>query len=172
MKRLLTQADFIVMPWRNGQGSTTELFRADENGQLKWRISTARVAQDGDFSIFPRVARNLTVISGHGFRLVGDGVDLAAKPLRPIAFSGDIALRAQDVQGVSEDFNVMTAQTVLRPEVAVISGRAVIAPADLVAIYALDKTLVDGDALQAGALILADQAMQIDGHAIAVRLFG
>jgi uncharacterized protein len=172
MKQLLTQADFTVMPWRNGLGSTTELFRADENGQLKWRISRASVTQDGDFSIFAGIARNLTVISGAGFRLLGDGVDLAARPLRPIAFSGDTALHAQDVQGASDDFNVMTLQSLPRPEVAVISGRAKVAQADMVAIYALDETLVDGDALQMGELMLADQPVQLDGHAIAVRLFG
>lgn len=172
MKRLLTQADFTVMPWRNGLGSTVEMFRVDENGLLKWRISRASVTQDGDFSIFAGIARNLTVISGHGFRLVGAGVDLAAKPLRPIAFSGDTPLRAQDVQGASDDFNVMVAQALPRPEVAVISGRMSLAQADMLAIYALKETAVDGTALPAGALLLADQPVQIDGHAIAVRLFG
>lgn len=172
MKRHLTQADFTVMPWRNGLGSTTQMFRMDENGQIKWRISRASVTQDGDFSIFAGIARNLTVIAGPGFRLFGDGVDLAANPLRPIAFSGDTPLRAENVLGASEDFNVMTAQALPRPEVAVISGRVTIAQADMVAIYALDQTLVDGEALQTGELILADQPLHLDGHAIAVRLFG
>lgn len=172
MKRLLTQADFTVMPWRNGLGSTVEMFRVDENGQLKWRISRASVTQDGDFSVFAGVARNLTVISGPGFRLVGQGVDLAANPLRPITFSGDTPLRAQDVRGASDDFNLMAAQSLPRPEVAVISGRITIAQADMVAVYTLDQTMVDGEALQTGELMLADQPLHIDGHAIAVRLFG
>ncbi len=171
MKRILTPSDFTVMPWKNRQGSTTEMLHVVENGGLKWRISRACVVADQEFSIFAGVARNLTVVSGAGFWLQGDGVSLPALPLLPIAFSGDVQLRAQGVQGPCDDFNVMTDQSLPRPEVAVINGRAHIAQADLLAIYALEKTLIDGAPLTAGNLMTSAQGLHLDGHAIAVRLF-
>jgi environmental stress-induced protein Ves len=46
---LLTQTDFVKMPWKNGQGVTTELFRLGE----VLRISKAQVEGNCSFSLFP-----------------------------------------------------------------------------------------------------------------------
>ena len=106
----LTRADYRRMPWANGRGVTVEMWREDVDGAVSLRLSMATVAEDGPFSLFPGIDRVLTVISGPGFDLVGEGMRLRADPLRPIAFSGDVALRATGVTGVSEDFNVMMAR--------------------------------------------------------------
>jgi environmental stress-induced protein Ves len=101
------------MPWANGRGTTVEMLR--EEGL---RISLATVAEDGPFSIFPGIDRVLTVISGPGFRLEG-AVSLKCRPMLPVAFPGDVPVRAADVTFPSEDFNVMTARGGPAPEVAV-----------------------------------------------------
>jgi hypothetical protein len=92
------------MPWANGRGTTVEMLREDG-----LRLSVATVGEDGPFSVFPGVDRVLTVISGPGFRLAG-AVAADCMPLVPVAFPGDVTVRAEGVTAVSEDFNVMTAR--------------------------------------------------------------
>lgn len=74
MIRDLTPADFRPMPWANGKGVTIELARADGPGGMLWRLSRASVAENGPFSIFPGIERNLTILTGPGFDLIGDGI--------------------------------------------------------------------------------------------------
>lgn len=136
MKRTLGPADFRVMPWANGKGTTLELARADRDGRLLWRLSQAAVVEDGPFSRLPGIARNLTVISGPGFDLVGEGEALQARPWAPLAFSGGLALDATGVEGPSEDFNVMTAEDLPPARVRVLEGAAHLDPeGGLLAIY-------------------------------------
>ncbi len=115
----LSAADFTAMPWANGKGRTVELLRVERDGRLILRLSRAMVVEDGAFSIFPNIARNLTVLSGPGFDLVGDGLNLPARLLQPVAFSGAVALRAVGVAQPSEDFNVMTAADLPAAQVTV-----------------------------------------------------
>jgi len=168
----LTPADYREMPWANGKGSTLELLRAEENGGLKWRLSRASVVENGDFSILPGVERNLTVITGPGFDLVGAGVHLPAKPLIPVAFAGDIPIRAENVTAASDDFNVMTARGLPRPEVAVITGEAQLRGGDLLAVYALADSTVNAQRMAAGDLILTAEPLAVAGQMITVRLYG
>jgi environmental stress-induced protein Ves len=167
----LTPSDFKTMPWANGKGSTIEMLKTEENGVLKWRLSRASVVENGDFSIFPNVARNLTVVTGPGFDLIGPDHQLHALPLQPVAFSGETPIRAENVTAPSDDFNVMTAADLPRPEVAVINGAAQLSGGNQLAIYALAPTKTNAATLAAGDLYLTDQPMQLHGHFIAVRLF-
>jgi environmental stress-induced protein Ves len=104
----LTCADYRTMPWANGKGTTVELLRVDGPQGLLWRLSMASVVEDGPFSMLPGIDRNLTVVTGPGFRLNGPGVDLTCAPLVPVSFPGDVAVTALDVTAPSDDFNVMT----------------------------------------------------------------
>lgn len=114
--RLLGPADFLKMPWKNGQGVTTELAvarRAGEDG-FDWRISTATVAAPGPFSEFPGIDRSLAIIRGGTLALEVEGrpgVTLGTRT-PPYAFGGELAVSstpALDVDGVPiDDFNVMT----------------------------------------------------------------
>ncbi|MDE3027254.1 MAG: HutD family protein, partial [Paracoccaceae bacterium] len=105
----LTTSDYRKMPWANGLGVTTEILRVTKpDGSVLWRLSMAAVVEDGAFSLFPGIERNLTVIAGPGFDLVGSGLNLRADPLMPVAFPGDVAIAAAGVSAPSDDFNVMT----------------------------------------------------------------
>ena len=168
MIRHLTEADYKTMAWANGKGVTVEMLRVDQDGALLWRLSRASVAEDGEFSIFAGIERNLTVISGPGFDLVGAGIRLAAWPLVPVAFAGDVAIRAEGVAGPSDDFNVMTARDLPRPEVRVMDGGD-LAVGGTLAVFALGTAQVAGVQMARYDLVMTDQAAQVVGRVIAVR---
>jgi environmental stress-induced protein Ves len=171
--RHLTQADYTRQPWKNGKGVTVELARAEAQGALVWRLSMATVAEDGPFSLFPGIERNLTVISGPGFRLVGDGLALDCPLLCPTAFPGDVALSAQGTaRGASDDFNVMTARHLPLPIVRVTKGPMSFPAGDLLALFALGEGSANETALARHDLILSDQPIRAEGHFLSVRLTG
>lgn len=171
MIRHLTPANYRKMPWANGKGVTVEMLKVEDNGQLLWRLSRASVVENGDFSLFPGIERNLTVITGPGFDLIGDGLHLNAKPLAPVAFAGDTLIRAAAVTAPSDDFNVMTARSLPRPDVAVITGSAQLRGGDMLAIFALTDGTVNGNAIGPYDMILTDEAVTFSGQMIAVRLY-
>ena len=153
MIRHLTVADFRTMPWANGKGVTIELARADGPDGMLWRLSRASVVEDGAFSIFPGIERNLTVLTGPGFDLTGEGIALNARPFTPVAFPGDVPVTATGVTAPSDDFNVMTARHLPRPEVRVITVAETLTPpaGGLLAVYAA----------KANTLTLTDQPLNV-----------
>lgn len=174
MMRHLTPADYTRQPWKNGRGTTTELWRLERDGEFLVRLSRAAVVEDGPFSLFPGIERNLTVLSGPGFRLRGAGLDLRCKPLVPVAFPGDLAVMATETNGQqSDDFNVMTARGLPTPAVLVAQNDSLSAGGTL-ALYALGPCLVNGQAVNRDDLILTEGAARLQGDwpVIAVRLFG
>ncbi|OHC57637.1 MAG: hypothetical protein A3D16_15125 [Rhodobacterales bacterium RIFCSPHIGHO2_02_FULL_62_130] len=171
MIRHLTPADYTTMPWANGKGVTVEMLRVEEGG-LKWRLSRASVVENGDFSAFPGIERNLTVISGPGFDLVAQGLHLPACPLQPVAFAGDVPIRAEGVTAPSDDFNVMTARGLPLPDVRVIHGAEELATDGMLALFALDAARAADLELGPYDLVLTDQAVSVAGPMIVVRLYG
>ncbi len=161
MKRLLTAHDFRAMPWANGKGVTLELARADVQGVMLWRLSRASVVQDGPFSTFAAVERCLTVLTGPGFDLVGPGITLQARPFVPVEFPGDVPIRAVGVTAPSDDFNVMSARHLPKPQVQVLRVAQRLATCEM-AIYWPEKE----------QLLLTDEGHDFagDGPAIAVFL--
>jgi environmental stress-induced protein Ves len=173
--RHLSQADYTRQPWKNGKGITVELARAEADGALLWRLSMATVAEDGPFSLFPGIDRNLTVISGPGFRLTGDGIALDCRPLAPVAFPGDVAVVATGTADVaSEDFNVMTARALPRPDVTLLTEGQGVAAGGLAALFALAPLQTAGRRLLTHDLILTEGALGpvTGGPALLVRIYG
>ena len=82
----------------------------------------------------------------------------------PVAFAGDVTVRAVGVLGPCEDFNVMVRRGVLRAEV-------VVAEAGLVsgALYALGRVKVGGVVMARDELVLVEEEVTFEGLAIAVR---
>lgn len=162
MIRHLTAGDFRVMPWANGRGQTVEMWREERDGALLWRLSRAAVVEDGDFSLFPGIDRNLTVIDGPGFDLVGVGRQ-GARLLQPVEFAGDVPVRAEAVVAPCEDFNVMVRRGAIRAEVTVgVAGRVT------GAVFALGYVQVGPLSLARYDLVLADEEVAFSGLAVAV----
>jgi len=96
-------------PWRNGGGSTRELF-VWPGGAAPWqlRISVADITQDGPFSAFDGVDRWFAVLQGVGVRLaLPDGVqtlDACSPPRRRTAAA---APGCSLVDGPTRDLNLM-----------------------------------------------------------------
>jgi uncharacterized protein len=171
----LTPADYRTQPWKNGRGTTIELLHlTDPAGNTLLRLSRASVVEDGPFSLFPGIERTLTVLTGAGFRLRGDGLNLRCDPLVPVAFPGDVNVVATETNGLpSDDFNVMTARQLPRPEVTVVSGQS-LPKGGRLALYALGPCQVNGALMAAGDLVLTTEPAHLaeDGSVIAVRYFG
>jgi environmental stress-induced protein Ves len=121
MPRLLRAADYRVMPWKNGGGMTSEILIEPPGADMThfdWRISMARIDQDGDFSCFPGVDRTLTVLSGAVSLHVGtrDCQPLDANS-PPYAFSGEDEITAEVKLGPVHDLNVFTRRTAFAHQV-------------------------------------------------------
>ena len=164
----LSAAQFTLMPWANGKGTTVELLRVEREGRLILRLSRAMVVEDGDFSIFAGIARNLTVLSGPGFDLVGQGMHLSARPLHPVAFAGDVALRAVGVAEPCEDFNVMTAADLPPARVSVHPAGATAHGA----LLALAAGQIGGVAVAQYDVVLTADPLLADMPVIAVQAVG
>lgn len=112
----LRAAGYREMQWRNGGGSTTEIAIEPAGAGLQegppflWRLSMARVQQDGPFSRFAGYDRTLVLLEGRGVRLdfgaAAAAVALAA-PLSAVAFAGEWATDCQLLDGPVRDFNLM-----------------------------------------------------------------
>lgn len=147
--RILRSADHKTMPWKNGGGVTTEIavFPADAGlDDFHWRVSTARVEQNGPFSVFPGVDRSLSILEGNGILLKVQGrIPFGlTRRYEPLEFPADVPTEASLISGPITDLNVMTRRGLCESEVQLIevSDRLALDAADEVTIL-----LVDGDGL-------------------------
>ncbi|WP_214472805.1 HutD family protein [Mesorhizobium sp. dw_380] len=111
--RVLRAADYRVMPWKNGGGTTTEIAVSPDGAGLDdfdWRVSMARVESSGPFSNFAGIDRTLSVLEGEGIVL-----DIAGQPearltpaSQPFSFPADMPTSAALIAGPIADLNVMT----------------------------------------------------------------
>ncbi|MGH7186208.1 MAG: HutD/Ves family protein, partial [Pseudomonadota bacterium] len=108
--RPLRPKDYQVMPWKNGGGVTTEIWKAvSPAGEMLWRLSIADVGRDSPFSPFPGIDRTIMVIEGNGMELTveGFGTRQLDRPFEPFAFSGDAKTTCRLIDGPIRDFNLM-----------------------------------------------------------------
>ncbi len=105
--RIILISDLPPVPWKNGGGVTREMALCTDDNGLIWRLSFADVAAAGPFSIFPGLARVLTVVEGEGLLLRHQGGVIEARRAIPVRFSGDIAIDCDLVEGPVRDFNLI-----------------------------------------------------------------
>lgn len=111
--RILHSGDYQRMPWKNGGGTTTEIWKAaSPAGEMLWRLSIADVASDGPFSEFPGIDRWIMVIQGKGMELkiAGLGTKRLDRPFEPLFFPGDAKTDCTLIDGPIRDFNFMVAR--------------------------------------------------------------
>lgn len=107
--KTITKEQFKVMPWKNGGGITTELFRLPENGSdFDVRLSVADVSQNGPFSHFPEIDRWLCTTHGDGIHLKFSDKEVILKNGdRPFFFKGEDEIFCRLINSQVRDFNVM-----------------------------------------------------------------
>lgn len=111
--QIFRHADARPMPWKNGQGTTTEIAVAPAGAGLEdfdWRLSIARMEADAPFSAFPGIVRTLAVIEGAGLNLTVEGnapvtLDPDSAPHR---FAADRAAEGRLPDGPVSNLNIMT----------------------------------------------------------------
>lgn len=121
--RLIRSKSYRRQPWKNGGGETVEIAvePADAStSDFDWRVSMARVEQDGPFSIFPHIDRTLTILDGAGIELSLDQQSPLVITGQPCSFPGDTPAVARLIDGPVTDLNVMTRRTKLTHRVTAI----------------------------------------------------
>lgn len=145
----LRPAQYRIMPWKNGGGTTTEIAIHPENAQLGggpflWRVSIADVAGDGRFSRFQGYDRHIMTIAGSGLTLDAgeNGRFEIGEPLQPLRFSGDWAIECHLHGGPSRDFNLIVWRAFADSQLTVlqIAGCRAFTGGSLKIVY-----IVDGD---------------------------
>lgn len=103
-----SKKDYRQMLWKNGGGTTTELFRFPVAGEFFFRLSCAEVKGNGPFSLYHGYDRYLMITSGEGCLLKNKDQPVILKEGdSPFFFSGEDSIFCELVQGPIKDFNVM-----------------------------------------------------------------
>lgn len=120
--------------WKNGGGSTCKIACWPQGASLAdfgWRVSIARIAQSGPFSVFEGVDRHIMLLEGSGVQLKsleGNFDHALDVPHVSFAFSGDVAVECTLRGDASSDFNVMTRRGLWRAKVEVLEHASQLAP--------------------------------------------
>lgn len=166
MGKHLRVADYKVMPWKNGLGTTTELAVAQhptlrEDSPFLWRISIAGVTEDGPFSHFPNIDRHIMIIAGNGLVLEanGHGTYILDKPYVVTQFSGDWDVKGKLFNGPITDLNVMVDRRFAKAHVEVLgvnaNGRTFDHKTSITFIHVLENT-------PAISILMNEQEIHID----------
>jgi len=111
--QIFRYADNRPMPWKNGQGTTTEIAVSPGGAGLDdfdWRLSIARMEADAPFSAFPGIVRTLAIVDGAGLKLevTGDAPVTLDQSSAPHRFAADRPAEARLLGGPVSNLNIMT----------------------------------------------------------------
>jgi environmental stress-induced protein Ves len=107
--QLVSVAGVAAQPWRNGGGTTRELWAWPDAAAWQVRISVADITQDGPFSAFPGVDRWFAVVEGAGVVLqFPAGAQVAGPHSPPLQFDGALAPGCCLQDGATRDLNLMS----------------------------------------------------------------
>ncbi len=156
---------YRVMPWKNGGGSTTEIYADPSSQDFDWRISMAKINSNGPFSLFPGIERIIMNLSGPHIKLQHEnGNSVLLKALEPYNFSGERETFATMLtKGEATDFNVMTKDNKVKATLSVERGRYPVLDnaheiADIIFIYVLSGAITTNIW---SSLISADESLVI-----------
>lgn len=108
MRKLLSASEYLIKPWKNGQGTTQEIivWPPDSSEKFIWRMSLADLKESGAFSLYPEYNRILVLIEGAPIGLDQSGSHIELPLLTPLSFDGAINTYAH-VKSPGMDFNLM-----------------------------------------------------------------
>jgi environmental stress-induced protein Ves len=167
--QVLRSSDYQRMPWKNGGGTTTEIWKeVSASGEMLWRLSIADVASDGPFSKFPGIDRWIMVIEGKGMELsiAGMGERRLDRRFDPLFFPGDAKTDCRLIDGPIRDFNFMIARRCGQGSLRVFSlesDDAMPANGNIAAVHVLRGSVQTGGRMLAqGDTWIADRPQAID----------
>ncbi len=107
--RIIRSADWTEMPWKNGGGITSEILAEKSGDSIVWRLSTAIVDSDCEYSSFPGLVRVSTAIEGEGtiLRNPENGAVVNIPPLEPTMLDGNIVWHGTLNNGSIRLFNLI-----------------------------------------------------------------
>jgi environmental stress-induced protein Ves len=108
--KLLREADYVTVPWKNGGGWTQEILKVPaEANSFDWRLSLATIENAGPFSPFIGYDRTLVLVRGAGVELDfgPDGKAVLRAPGQLTAFDGAWQTQCTLIDGPSSDLNLM-----------------------------------------------------------------
>lgn len=107
--RVIAANEYRRERWKNGTGWTREIVRVPDHADWDWRLSIAEIEQDGPFSVFEGIERELVLIHGNGLRLRldGDEVHELHPPHGRLRFAGERIAHGELQDGITHDFNLM-----------------------------------------------------------------
>ena len=110
MPEILRASDREARPWKNGGGSTADVFASPADATLDtfdWRVSIATIAADGAFSTFAGVDRFLVPLSAAGLDLETASGVRHLERWQVFEFGGEESITAVGVAATSTDLNLM-----------------------------------------------------------------
>lgn len=109
----LSKLDYRAMPWKNGGGQTLEIAIHPPSATVAqtdflWRLSSATIQQDGEFSVFPGYERALTLIDGKVLQVQFESqAPTQIKATEVFQFSGDQKVSCKLTDGPVTDLNLI-----------------------------------------------------------------
>lgn len=117
MITLLTPADYLRTPWKNGGGTTVDIaFSGDV-----WRFGRTPIVQPGPFSDYAGFDRVQVLISGSGLVLETPRGEIDVRqPFRPVRFAGETPIVSRLEAGPVEVVNLIGARAQVTVDIAVL----------------------------------------------------
>jgi uncharacterized protein len=147
--QLIPPNKFKRLPWKNGKGETIELAINDGGtmADFDWRISMAKVTEDGPFSDFSGYQRHLLLLDGVGIILkhqhtagASDNSECQtlAAPFSIAEFDGGLMTSGSLVNGPISDFNLIVKAAKYRAQVQALQAGSLTQPiSQLLFVYAV-----------------------------------
>jgi environmental stress-induced protein Ves len=176
---ILSAADRIAMPWKNGGGITREVAVWPPGvgfDNFDWRVSIAEIRETGPFSRFENIDRTLTILRGR-VRLTFENRAVELGPdSAPFAFPGEASCLGAPVDGSVTDLNVMTRRGRCTAYVTLVANETHHATAKITLLMARNETMVrcagQEFPLQPYDALLTDQncALMLAGKAVVIAI--
>ena len=169
---IVRPSQWITQPWRNGGGTTHEIFREGTADAAQFGIALARVRGYMSLVAVSFINRWIALLEGKGFALHrGELSRTIEHPLVPFRFSGDDAIECTLIDGPVRDLNVMGARDRVKLDVQSIhtfEATTLEPPADAARRYVFvlgGPLTVDGERLEHHELAVCDaRTLRTDGQ--------